>query len=301
MQGQPVRREFERDGVRLCWFEWGRRGAPQVLLVHATGFHARCWDQVVRALPDDLHVLAIDMRGHGRSDKTPPYNWQTFGADLLGFVAAENIRDAVGVGHSMGGHCIAHVAAHAPEAFARLLLVDPVIMSPDAYAAARHQTFASPEEHPVARRRAHWSSPAEMQVRFADRLPFARWQPAVLADYCQHGLLSEPSGGYTLACPGVVEATIYMGSARVEIHSEVARVQVPVTVLRAPPRAPGDTSVMDFSKSPTWPELASRFPRGRDVFLPDHTHFIPMEDPQLIARYISDPESVPDSHAVPAG
>jgi pimeloyl-ACP methyl ester carboxylesterase len=99
----------------------------------------------------------------------------------------------------------------------------------------------------------------------------------------------------------VVEATIYMGSARVEIHAEVARVQLPVTVLRAPPRAPGDTSVMDFSKSPTWPELASRFPRGRDVFLPDHTHFIPMEDPELVARYISDPESVPDSHEVPAG
>jgi pimeloyl-ACP methyl ester carboxylesterase len=45
---------------------------------------------------------------------------------------------------------------------------------------------------------------------------------------------------------------------------------------------------MDFSKSPTWPGLAAALPRGRDVFLPDHTHFIPMEDPALVARFIID-------------
>ena len=36
----------------ICWFEWGEPGnAASLLLLHATGFHARCWDQVVAALP----------------------------------------------------------------------------------------------------------------------------------------------------------------------------------------------------------------------------------------------------------
>jgi len=43
---------------------------------------------------------------------------------------------------------------------------------------------------------------------------------------------------------------------------------------------------MDFSASPTWPELAAQFPRGQDVHLPELTHFIPMQDPQLVADFI---------------
>jgi pimeloyl-ACP methyl ester carboxylesterase len=131
-----------------------------------------------------------------------------------------------------------------------------------------------------------------MRERFRDRTPFSRWQPGVLADYCRFGLL--PQGDdWVLACPGEVEATIYMGSARTEIHEDIRRVAVPVTVLRAPGREPEDTNVMDFSKSPTWPALAARFPNGRDVFLPEHSHFIPMEDPVLVARFIREANATP--------
>jgi lipase len=292
MQSDPRHHVFTHDGVSLHWFEWGERKGQTVLLVHATGFHARCWDQVVAALPAGQHVVAIDMRGHGRSDKIPPYNWAAFGADLEAFVRFLGLHGAIGVGHSMGGHCVAHVAARVPDAFARLLLVDPVIMSPEAYAAARHQNFASPADHPVARRRSRWSSWQEMQERFQDRTPFSRWRPEVLVDYCRFGLLPE-GDEWVLACPGEVEATIYMGSARTEIHDDIRRVAVPVTVLRAPGRDPGDTNVMDFSKSPTWPALAAQFPDGRDVFLPDHSHFIPMEDPTLVARFICEAKATP--------
>ena len=60
---------------------------------------------------------------------------------------------------------------------------------------------------------------------------------------------------------------------------------LPVTILRARQRT-ADRDPMDFSSSPTWPELASRFAAGRDVPLYEMSHFIPMEDPQLMAEYI---------------
>jgi lipase len=60
---------------------------------------------------------------------------------------------------------------------------------------------------------------------------------------------------------------------------------VPAVVLRANPRDP-DSKEMDFSASPTWPQLADQFPRGQDVHLPELTHFIAMQDPQLVADFI---------------
>jgi lipase len=285
---QPVERSFQGSQVRLCYFEWGEACAPTVLLVHATGFHARCWDRTVAALPAGFRVIAVDMRGHGRSDKRGPYVWETFGRDLQELTEALSLRGAIGVGHSMGGHCLTQVAARVPDAFSRLLLVDPVIFDPEAYLTNRYRGFATAEDHPVARRRNDWSSWEEMYERFRSRQPFSRWQPEVLEDYCRHGVVAKVGGGYELACPPVVEASVYLGNTETDVHELIPGLELPVVVLRARPRDPDDAQVMDFSKSPTWPGLAARFRNGRDVYLPDHSHFIPMEDPALVARFISD-------------
>ena len=80
-----------------------------LLLAHATGFHARCWDQVIAHL-GERHVIAVDQRGHGRSDKMPITDWRVLGEDLDALVRALELRDLVGVGHSMGGHAMVEAA-----------------------------------------------------------------------------------------------------------------------------------------------------------------------------------------------
>lgn len=300
MQGQPTTQQFRGSQVRLTYFEWGPgagRGAgaaaaPTVLLVHATGFHARCWDRTIAALPEGLRVVAVDMRGHGRSDNQPPYQWRSFGRDLEELVDGLGLEGAIGVGHSMGGHCVTHAASQLPGAFSRLLLVDPVILDPEVYG-REPAGPATAEDHPVARRRNEWASWQEMFERFAERHPFSLWRLEVLEDYCRYGLLPRPQGGYELACPPLVEASIYMNNASSDLHQQIADIDLPVVVLRAPPRTEADEGVMDFTKSPTWPALAAEFPQGRDVFLPGLTHFIPMQDPELVARFIVDPDAQP--------
>jgi hypothetical protein len=42
----------------------------------------------------------------------------------------------------------------------------------------------------------------------------------------------------------------------------------------------------DFRYSPTWPPLARAFHDARDIHRPDRTHFMPMEDPALVAATI---------------
>ena len=284
---QPAEKRLALAGVEVVYFEWGNRGAgPTVLLVHATGFHARCWDGVVRALgPDAPHLVALDLRGHGRSAKVGPYHWRQFGADVAAFVAALDLDAIVGVGHSMGGHCVTWAAGAQPARFRQLLLVDPVIMAPGAY--RQPPAFADSDVHPVARRRNRWGSPEAMFRRFENRHPFSLWESAVLRDYCRYGLLPAADGdGLVLACPPAVEAAIYMGSTGRDIGDVVATLPHPVTVLRARPREAAAEGKLDFSRSPTWPGLAAAFPKGWDVYLPALSHFIPMQRPALVAGHI---------------
>lgn len=290
MRENPIEAYFQAKGARICYFSWGKPGDPVVFLIHATGFHARCWDETVAALPSGFRVVAVDLRGHGRSEKTGLLgDWALPALDVLELIDHLAIEGAVGVGHSMGGHVLVQVAAARPNAFKRLVLVDPVMLAPEVYA-NRHAVALSPEtEHPVARRRNQWASWKAMFEAFKHRAPYSLWRPQVLEDYCRYGLLTRPDGqGFELACPPAIEASMYMGHDGTDIYALAARVAVPVVVLRAKPRVPGPRDMTDFSASPTWEGVARVFANGRDVPLPHLTHFIPMQDPELTARFIAD-------------
>ena len=88
-----------------------------------------------------------------------------------------------------------------------------------------------------------------------------------------------------LACPPLVEAAIYVGSAGSDIADLIATLPHPVRVLRAHRKRERD-GPMDFSQSPTWEGLAAALPNGEDVYLPELTHFIPMQRPDLVAVHI---------------
>ncbi|MCC6381376.1 MAG: alpha/beta hydrolase [Dehalococcoidia bacterium] len=277
---EPLARRIPGDGVTLQVYEWPGEDPP-ILLVHATGFHARCWDQVVARLPG-RRVVALDMRGHGLSEKPePPYSWRSFGGDVAAVCRALGLRGAIGVGHSKGGHAVTLAAALAPGTFTSLLLIDPVILEPRLYR-GRPQGG----EHFAARRRDRWASPAEMFDRFRSRPPFATWEPAVLRDYCDYGLVPAPDGdGYVLACPPRIEAAVYTsGGSDADIYDEIAAIDIPVRIIRARQREAGAPG--DMSRSPTYPGLVRHFPNAEDLYLPDYSHFIPMEAPTFVAGQV---------------
>lgn len=275
----PKERHTTINGAEIAWVEWGDRREPAIFLSHATGLHSRCWDEVVRHL-DGKYVIAADHRGHGRSSNTPPFGWDQFGSDLADLIDALDLKDIHGVGHSMGGHCMVQAAARETGRFRRLTLFDPVILGPSDYVSRP----ASTEAHFVAKRRNVWESPRQMFDAFKDRSPFSRWHPDVLDAYCRHGLV--PDGEvYLLACPPDIEAGIYATTAEFSVHELIPSIEIPVTVVRA--RWHGvAASAQDFLLSPTWPELAGRFAQGRDLYRPDYSHFLPMENPELAASVI---------------
>ena len=291
----PLLRRVNANGVALAYFEWRadlRGTAPTLLLVHATGFHGRVWDQVIARLPA-RHVIALEQRGHGRSETTTINNWALFGHDLAAFVAATHLQQVIGVGHSMGAHALVRAAAVDPSAFDRLVLIDPVILAPEIYL---QPAPPGADRHPAERRVNRFESVAAMIERFAQRAPYALFDPLVLRDYCEHGLVAANTGsGLMLACDPVTEGSVYL-SARdnADIYDSVRALTMPVLVVRAKLPAAQRTTP-DFGSSPSWPGLAAQFANGREVHLADESHLVPMQNPQRIAQLIRQELDLSDS------
>ncbi len=279
----PVLKFVDVGGVRLAYFERGapRDDMPTLFLVHATGFHGRVWDQIIDRLPG-VHSIALEQRGHGRSDNVAVEHWRTFGEDQASVVRMLGLADAIGIGHSMGAHGLIECAA-ASGAFDRLLLLDPTVSAPEQYTEENARVLGS-ALHGASRRRNRFSSAEDFRARIERKSAFPRFHSKILMDYCTHGIEPDGDGAYRLLCRPEIEARVYM-TARSNggVYDSVRGLDIPVTVVRA--QAPTKDEA-GFSASPTWPNLSSAFPRGRDIHLHDCTHFIPMERPDFVVEQI---------------
>ena len=70
------------------------------------------WNYQLHDLADRFRVIAVDQRGHGRSQPgSEPADLTRLGTDLLTVLQVLDLHDAVLVGHSMGGMVLLRLAA----------------------------------------------------------------------------------------------------------------------------------------------------------------------------------------------
>ena len=92
--------------------ETGHPAGRPVLFAHALGLDLHAWDSVFPLLPNDLRLVAMDMRGHGGSDvPEPPYAMGALIRDAETVCDALEMRDCVIVGNSIGGMIAQGLAA----------------------------------------------------------------------------------------------------------------------------------------------------------------------------------------------
>jgi len=142
-EGPPVVRRTSvdlGDGRELSALVWGD-GPPELVLVHGGAQNAHTWDTVALALGRPL--LAVDLPGHGHSDRPADNPDGAVGAEALAGDVARAIRvlapEARGVvGMSLGGMTSIALAAQAPELVRTLTLVDvtPGVDGPKSHAIA---------------------------------------------------------------------------------------------------------------------------------------------------------------------
>jgi pimeloyl-ACP methyl ester carboxylesterase len=276
----PIQKFVSVDGARVCLFDWPAlpqaQQSPALLFAHGASFHARVWDAVIERLPH--RCIALDLRGHGRSDAPAlPLQWRIFADDVIAAADDMKAKALIGIGHSLGGHAIAQAAALRPDLFDSLLLIDPVVLPQAAY------RLHSGEPNPAARRRADFESVEAIKEKLGARLPFSQWDPRVFDDYCRYGLL--PKGdAFTLACAPAIEAAVYDAGTTpdADLTALLPKIDVPALVIRT---ARQQTHPQDFMASPTRPDLASLLRQGADKCV-EGSHFVPMEAPDNVAAWI---------------
>jgi pimeloyl-ACP methyl ester carboxylesterase len=123
---------FDTGELTLSYAEGPDAGPPLVLLHGATG-RWQAHEPVVRALANQWHVYACDLRGHGESGRAPragAYLVRDYTRDITAFV-----RDGLPgddqvalMGFSLGAMVVLGTAAALPDRVEGLVLVEPALM-----------------------------------------------------------------------------------------------------------------------------------------------------------------------------
>lgn len=139
--------------MKLHVHEWGARDATPVVCLHGITAHGGRFRRLAEErLADRFHVLALDLRGHGRSSWEPPWSLGTHIDDVLETLDAAGIESAAWIGHSFGARLILELAGREARRIERAALLDPAIrLRPDnalrlAEGERSEQRFATAED-----------------------------------------------------------------------------------------------------------------------------------------------------------
>lgn len=161
--GYVDRRAVLAGGTALAYSE-GPPGGPAVLLIHGQGSARQSYDRVLPELARRFHVYAVDVAGHGESDRSPGrYTVTEASADIIDFMRTVIGEPVIVSGHSSGGLIAALVAAEAPDLVAGVLLEDPPFFS------------AEPERFPTQFNAVDLARPAHRFLAQDEETDFASW------------------------------------------------------------------------------------------------------------------------------
>jgi pimeloyl-ACP methyl ester carboxylesterase len=106
------------------YYEDTGKGAP-VVFIHGLGGDTREWALVIPELSKEIRCIAVDLRGHGQSDKpNQPYTQALFAKDAVNLLDQLEISSAYFCGESMGGYVVLKTALSYPEKVRGIILVD---------------------------------------------------------------------------------------------------------------------------------------------------------------------------------
>ena len=120
-----------RDGVTLFYEEAGA-GKPPMLLVHGIACDHTYMVHQIEHFRRQHRVVAVDLRGHGRSDAPQQeYTIEGYTDDLAWVCAQLGLHKPVVVGHSLGGEISLALAARYPDLPRSIVMLDSGLLPPE--------------------------------------------------------------------------------------------------------------------------------------------------------------------------
>jgi pimeloyl-ACP methyl ester carboxylesterase len=224
---RPSGRGLPLEEITMHVVDWP--GAePAILAIHGSTGHAYGLTALGERLAPHVRVVAVDLRGHGFSDKPPSgYGVEEHVGDVLQLIAALGLKRPILLGHSIGGAIATFAAEAAGDRVGGLVLFDAVVgdhrfverasVVVEAFGTSLEQRFAAFDEY-----HARWLAEPEDS-------PWRRW----LERSDRMELAPLPNG--MLRRPGLRQALAaeWASVARADALGALSRVTVPVLVVHA--------------------------------------------------------------------
>lgn len=107
--------KIRTNGIIINVNEYSQEGVP-VLFLHYLGGATDIWNKVIPLFTENYRVLAVDLRGHGKSDQPEEgYDIDTVAKDVMGVLNALEIQQAHIVGSSYGCYVGTYLASRWTE------------------------------------------------------------------------------------------------------------------------------------------------------------------------------------------
>jgi len=245
-----------RNGVTLRYLEAGT-GAPPLLFIHGWCCNSTFWRDQLPHFARKHHVVAMDLRGHGRSDKPDEdYSIPAFVDDVAWLIGELHLHKPVVIGHSMGGTIAMNLARKHPDLVEAIVMVDsPIHPFPDTMQPMLTQTLAALQ------------TPAYEGVAagFVRMAMFNADSPPLLVEEVVAGMSSAPQRVMHTAIASTLSDESMLAGA----------IPVPALFIRAATQIASDA------------ELRRRYP-GIGVITIPAAHFVQMEQPDATNNVISD-------------
>lgn len=247
-----------RDGVTLRYQDVGS-GDPALLFIHGWTCNLTNWRDQVPHFAQNHRVVAVDLRGHGESDKPDQdYTIEGFADDVAWLIGELGLDKPVVIGHSMGGIIALNLAHKHSDRTRAIVLVDAPLALPDTMSALQEQILAG------------FKSPAYLEVfsQVAGQFFFNADSPPELVEEVRAGAAILPQRLIATA----------LESALDRANDVPGPIPVPSLFIRA------------STHLATEDELRQRFP-GMGLTTVPSAHFVQMEKPDetnaLIERFLA--------------
>lgn len=237
------------DGARVHYKSYGK-GSEAVVFIHGWTCDMNFWRMQIPAFETKSRVIAIDLPGHGRSDKPQiDYTMELFARAIDSVLRDAKVDRAVLVGHSMGVPVVRQFYRKYPEKTRALVLVDGGLRM--MFDKKMAETFTAPLRGPNYK---------EAAGRMVDGMTGTMISPA-LREEVKAAMLSTPQHVAVSAMDALMDPAIY----------QTDKINVPVLAVLA--------------KGPFWPADNEQFFRSLAPNIEYHmwegvSHFLMMDKPK---------------------
>lgn len=234
---------------------------PAIVLVHGFPLNHAMWKRQVEALSKRFRVIAMDVRGFGRSAPTGPFTIETIADDVHALAEHLKLGTFVLGGLSMGGYVVLAYAGKYPATLRGLMLVD---------------TRAEADSAPVKENRDKMIATARQQgARPISDAMLGRLIPEATAK-SRADLVGELRQMMESCAPEAIAHALEAMRDRPDYVSSLAGIAVPTLILSGELDAITPPEVMKV--------LHDNIPRSQFAIIPGSGHMSPMEQPNAVTR-----------------